>query len=364
LTRLVSYLVVLILALPFSAAAQNQQEIPEEHLSPNGNIAIGLLLPDHSHWKVVEAAKLAIKEANSKGGYKRHHFELLIRTAEGFWGAGSKESVNLVYEDHVRAIIGSLDGRNGHLAEQVATKSHLTYIETFATEPTLSQAFVPWFMRVVPNDDQQSAVILNQISKEGGGKIGILSVDTYDTRYAVRSLTKAAGRENAKAPLLFNLDTTNIQLQKILEQLSSHQLDHLIIPFHAPYLSELIPGIRELKPDLKIYGTLHLCMGIENRDSSWKAFEGVYMIGPNFNKKLHEKLPDSQSAYLYDAVKLVINAIQEVGTERETITEYLSESTYSKGSTGTIFFDELGNRQSVPSLLRIENGVPQLTNHP
>ena len=90
----------------------------------------------------------------------------MIRTAEGFWGAGSKESVGLVYEDNVRAIIGALDGRNGHLAEQVATKSHLTYIETYATEPTLSQAFVPWFMRVVPNDNQQSAIILDQIQRE------------------------------------------------------------------------------------------------------------------------------------------------------------------------------------------------------
>ena len=34
------------------------------------------------------------------------------------WGAGSKESVSLVYEDQVCAIIGTLDGRNGHLAEQ------------------------------------------------------------------------------------------------------------------------------------------------------------------------------------------------------------------------------------------------------
>jgi len=119
MTRLASSLLILMLVFPFRAPAQDQPDIPEEHLSPNGKIAIGLLLPDRSHWKVAEAATLAIEEANSKGGYKQHKFELVIRTAEGLWGAGSKESVSLVYEDHVRAIIGSLDGRNGHLAEQV-----------------------------------------------------------------------------------------------------------------------------------------------------------------------------------------------------------------------------------------------------
>ena len=363
MTRLASSLLILMLVFPFRAPAQDQPDIPEEHLSPNGKIAIGLLLPDRSHWKVAEAATLAIEEANSKGGYKQHKFELVIRTAEGLWGAGSKESVSLVYEDHVRAIIGSLDGRNGHLAEQVATKSHLSYIETFATEPTLSQAFVPWFMRVVPNDNQQSAVILNQILKEGGGKIGILSVGTYDTRYAVRSLTKVAGRETGMAPLLIHLDTTSVQPGKVLEQISSYKLQHLIIPFDAPCLAELILDLGAQNPALKIYGTLHLSMGIESRNSSWEPYEGVYMIGPHYNRKLYG-LTDSRSAYLHDAVKLVINAIQQVGTEREIITDYLSESTYTGGATGTISFDELGNRLSAPSLLHIKNGIPQLINQP
>lgn len=364
MTRLASYLLVLILALPFRVQAQDQEGILEEDLSPNGNIAIGLLLPDRSHYKVVKAAELAIEEANQKGGFKQYHFELVIRTAEGFWGAGSKESVSLVYEDHVRAIIGSLDGRNGHLAEQVATKSHLTYIETFATEPTLSQAFVPWFMRVVPNDDQQSAVILNQILKEGGDKIGILSVETYDTRYALKSLTKTIAQNTGTAPLVITLDTTNIQQQKVIEQIISSQLDHLIIPFDAPYLKELIQGLGEQESDLRIYGTLHLTMGVESRESTWKAYEGMYMIGPHLDKDSYPSLPDSRSSYMFDAVNLVINAIHQVGTNREAITEYLSNSSYSKGVTGNITFDVLGNRLSVPPLLRIKNRVPQLINHP
>ena len=364
MTRLLSYLIVLLLALSSSAGAQPQQELPEDHLSPQGNIAIGLLLPNNSHMEVAKAADLAIQEANADGGYKHHQFELLIRTAEGFWGAGSKESVSLVYEDRVRAIIGALDGRNGHLAEQVATKSHLSYIETCATEPTLSQAFVPWFMRVVPNDDQQADVILKQIMREGGGRTGILSIDSYDTRYALKSLTKAAARAGGPAPLIINLDTTDIQLQKIVEKISSYRLDHLIIPYDAPYLAELIQDLVAQNSGLKIYGTLHFSMGMESRDLSREAYEGVYMIGLEFNRTLQKNLPNSQSAYLYDAVKLVINAIQQVGTERVSITEYISASTYSSGATGTISFDALGNRQSVPSLLRIENGVPKRIHHP
>lgn len=349
MTRLVPYLVILVLALPFRAVSQEP-------------IAIGLLLPDLSHTKVISAAELAIDRANAAGGYMNREFKLVIRTAEGFWGAGSKESVSLVYEDQVRAIIGSLDGRNGHLAEQVATKSHLTYIETYATEPTLSQAFVPWFVRVVPNDNQQSLTILKQIAKEGGGKIGILSKETYDTRYAVKSLTKAAAGETGMPPLILDLDTTSNIQDDVLEKILGNNINHLVIPLDALYLKDLIKTLGKEKPELKIYGTLHFSIGLENRKDAWDSYEGIYMVSPHLDRDKYSALPNSQSAYMYDAVNLVINAIEQVGTEREAITDYISKSDYSKGVTGSISFDELGNRQGASTLIRIQNGVPQLIN--
>jgi branched-chain amino acid transport system substrate-binding protein len=351
LTRLVPYLVILVLALPFRAVSQEQ-------------IVIGLLLSDLSHTEIIEAAQLAIDQANDEPAYKDHEFKLVIRTAEGFWGAGSKESVSLVYEDQVHAIIGSLDGRNGHLAEQVATKSHLTYIETYATDPTLSQAFVPWFMRVVPNDNQQSLSILKQIEKEGGGKIGILSIETYDSRYAVKSLTKAVAGETGMAALVLDLSTTDNIQGDVVEKILDSNIDHLVLPFDAQYLRDLIKTLSVEKPDLKIYGTLHFSMGLENRKDSWDSYEGIYMVSPHLDRDKYSALPNSQSAYIYDAVNLVINAIQQVGCEREAITDYISKSDYSKGITGSISFDELGNRQGASTLIRIKHGVPQLIDHP
>jgi branched-chain amino acid transport system substrate-binding protein len=364
LNPLVPYLLLLALALPFRGMSQDQTTLPPDHLSPDGFISIGLLLPDQSYSEVAKAARLAIEEANKGGGYKQLKFELVIRTAEGFWGAGSKESVGLVYKDHVRAIIGHLDGRNGHLAEQVAAKSHLTYVETFATEPTLSQAFVPWFMRVVPNENQQSAAILDQILREGGGKIGLLSIDNYDTRYAVRSLTKAVARENGMAPIILEPDTAVIHQRKVIEQILSSNMNHLVIPFDADYLGDLIMTLRQLKPDLKIYGNLHFTMGVEKRSDNWEEYEGIYMIAPLFNREKHPDLPDMRSAYMYDAVRLVVNAIQKAGTERVSITEYISASDFPHGVTGSISFDELGNRQNSAGLIHIENGIPTVKTPP
>ena len=83
------------------------------------------------------------------------------------------------------------------------------------------------------------------------------------------------------------------------------------------------------------------------------------MVRPNVDRMKFSSLPDTRSAYLYDAVMLVINAIHKAGTERETITHYISDSIYSGGVTGSYSFDALGNRQSLPGLIHIEKGVPQ-----
>ena len=348
MTRQASYLLALAFLLPVLCFSQNKQDI-----------TIGLLLPDRSYSHITQAAELAIEEANKAGAYNKQEFRLLVRSAEGFWGAGSKESVSLAYEDNVRAIVGHLDGRNGHLAEQVATKSHLSYIETFATEPTLSQAFVPWFMRVVPNDNQQSQVILERIQMEGGGKICILSVGSYDTKYAVRSLTKAAARETGQAPKVIGLDSSAIDQTVIIDKIKLCNSAHLIIPFDAPYLSNLIRNLRQELPDLKIYGTLHFTMGVEKRKEAWKLYEGMFMIRPLIDTRNNTSLSDSRSAYVFDAITLVVNAVRQVGTSRENITEYISKSTYSEGATGSISFDELGNRIDAAMLFQIKNGIPQ-----
>jgi ABC-type branched-subunit amino acid transport system substrate-binding protein len=347
LTRLVSYLLALALLLPVPGFSQSEKQY----------INIGLLLPDNSHSDIIEAAELAIEEANRAGGYMNQEFRVLVRTTEGFWGAGSKESVSLVYEDNVRAIVGYLDGRNGHLAEQVATKSHLSYIETFATEPTLSQAFVPWFMRVVPNDNQQALAIIKQIQKEDSGKICILTREDYDTRYAVKSLTKTLARESGKTAVLISLEKTGADQEALLEKILLNETEHLIIPFEDASMNRIIGKLREQMPELKVYGTLHFSMGVEKRNEDWKLHEGLYIIKPLTRPGEDRILSESRSAYVYDAVSLVIRAVRQAGTDRGAITEYISKSTYPEGATGSISFDELGNREDAARLFHIKNGI-------
>ena len=363
MTRIGPYLVLLAFTMSLPGISKDPAGPRSDPPVRADEIVIGLLLPDHSHNDVIHAAEFAIRQANTSGTYGNLKFTLAVRYAEGFWGAGSKESVSLVYEDHVCAIIGALDGRNGHLAEQVATKSHLSYIETFATEPTLSQAFVPWFKRVVPNDNQQAEILLDQIERDGGGRICILTQESYDTRFAERSLTKAAARGNGRSPQILSLDTTGYDREALVRQISECDPDCLVIPFDASFMEDLLASLRTARPSMKIYGTLHFAMGAELR-GPWQDYEGVCMIYPRLPGDPPAALADSRSAYLSDAFRLVMHAAYRTGTQREAISDFISETPFSEGITGSISFDELGNRQDACSLIRIQNGKPRYLETP
>ena len=94
---------------------------------------------------------------------------------EGPWGTGSKEAVSLIFDDEVTAIMGSHDGRNAHLVEQVTTKTRIVFLSAWASDPTLSQAFVPWYFSCVPNDMQQADVLIKTIYKKSNTKLAVIS---------------------------------------------------------------------------------------------------------------------------------------------------------------------------------------------
>jgi len=363
LNRIHTYFLILFLTcLSQSGVSPLQaQEVNE------GPVTIGLLLPDHSHKAVIRAAELALKEANQSGGYQGREFRLVVRTAEGFWGAGSKESVSLVYEDRVRAIVGSLDGRNGHLAEQVATKSHLAYVETWATEPTLSQAFVPWFTRLVPNDTQQAEALASVIQKQGGGSTAMLySPDDYDCRYAVKSLQKALAKKDISAMEI--PAGPGSEATELARTIRDAGIQHLVLPYSSALTEQLAALLQSGNPAPHLYGTLHMLMDLEAQSLSLNNYEGAILVasphahilsGQLFMKAWYEEYgnkPTQRQVYVYDAFITVVEAIRKAGLLREDISQCLLESDFTGLASGPVSYDALGNRQNAVSLVKVENG--------
>jgi ABC-type branched-subunit amino acid transport system substrate-binding protein len=91
-------------------------------------VKIGLLIQDNNSLAARYGAELAIRKANETGGFRGKQFRLITRSMEGPWGTGSKQAVDLIDGENVCAILGSHDGRNAHLVEQVSAKERIVFL--------------------------------------------------------------------------------------------------------------------------------------------------------------------------------------------------------------------------------------------
>ena len=334
-------------------------------------VAIGLLIPQNEAIAAKHGAELAIRQANGKGGYSGQLFHLVVRSTEGPWGAGSKESVGLVFDDEVVAIMGSLDGRNAHLAEQVAAKARIVFLSAWATDMTLSQAFVPWYFRCLPNDDQQAALLVREIYKKRKiSNVAIIGTEDYDSRNAADSFVKTAASLNVEIPRQYLYGPSSEDINNSLQEIEQYDIEAIVLLGKPALASEIMTMMRHRNMDQLIFGTLSITDDQKASDPDWNILEGINTVssghwfsekGMAFQRDFQGAFgyqPGAAAAYAYDGANLIIEAIKKSGPGRDEIIEALTEIHYRTGVTGEIRFDADGNRHGMPDIMTVKNGKP------
>jgi len=333
-------------------------------------IKIGLLIQDQNFLAAKNAAELAIQKANDTGGYNGIPFELTELSMEGPWGTGSKQTVDLIFEKEVVAILGSNDGRNAHLVEQVSAKTRVIFVSAWSGDPTLSQAFVPWYFSCVPNDLQQADALIKEICfRENIIKIAAVSDNDYDSKLALNSLLKKLKISGKPDPKQFFYDNREQDFSILIDQISKADVNGIIL-FGQPSASvKIMEQLRLRKVRIPVFGTLSIYGYNKGEEPALKSYEAAVLIssghwftsnGQSFRQEFLNKYgyqAGPVAAYAFDGMNLIINAIKNAGTEREEIQKYLKGTRY-KGITGIIRFDEKGNRIGEAELMKIKNGIP------
>ncbi len=330
-------------------------------------IKIGLLISNSKSVAARNGAELAISKANEEEGPDGLHFQLIVKSMEGPWGTGSKEPVNLVFNDTVWALMGSNDGRNAHLIEQVIAKTHIIFLSAWASDPTLSQAFVPWYFNCVPNNIQQADVLIEEIyNKRNLNKIAVVSDNSYDSRLALQSFvdkTKKAGKEE---PIQFFLESS---AENLFLKIRKEDINCFVL-FGQPSASvRFIKQFRQNNMNQPVFGTLSLLGENNFEDVKLTSYNNVVFVTSGnwltsstlefqkeFKKK-YSKIPGAIAAYAFDGMNLIMEAIKHSGLDREKMQKTMSKTHY-KGVTGSIQFDKMGNREGAVELIQITDGIP------
>jgi len=340
------------------------------HQEPGKTVNIGLLVQNNKSTAARHGAEMAVRKANEEGGFNGIPFKLVDLSMEGPWGTGSKQAVNLIFDENVVAILGSCDGRNAHLVEQVSAKARVIFISAWSGDPTLAQAFVPWYFSCVPNDVQLADALTREICiKEKINKIAVVSDNDFESKLAFNSFLKKSKISGSPDPKQFLYDDTNQDFNVLTDHLIKADINGIIFFGNPASSLMIVKQIQQRKINIPVFGSLSVMGEREFEESEWKTFENAVLItsgqwfnsnGLNFSTEFQKTWgykPGPVAAYAYDGMNLIIMAIKNAGASREQIQKYLKKVKYY-GVTGTIQFDDRGNRIGEVELMRIKNGIP------
>jgi len=331
---------------------------------------IGLLVQDNNSLTSRYAAEMAIENANNSGGYNGIPFKLVDLSMEGPWGSGSKQAVSLIFDKKVVAILGSCDGRNAHLVEQVSAKTRVIFMSAWSGDPTLSRAFVPWFFNCVPNYIQQADALFEEVCiTRSIEKIVLVSDSSYDSKLALNCLATKIKSSGKPDPEIFFYKHTDSNFDQLDARLNKDDIGGIVLlGQQSAFLNTMNHlELRKIKPP--VFGSLSVMDEREFDDKTGKIFENSILLtsghwfnedGVRFRRDFKIKYgytPGPAAAYAFDGMNLLIKAIKASGTEREDIQKYLREVSY-KGITGTFRFDNSGNRIGEITLVEIKNSNP------
>ena len=335
-------------------------------------IKIGLLVSDSRSVAAVHGAELAILEANREGGLNGVPFELQTRVMEGPWGTGSKEAVSLIFDEKVWAILGSHDGRNAHIVEQAATKANVVFVSAWAADPTLSQAFVPWFFNCIPTDRQQAQSIFDDIFiHKKYEKVAVIYDESYDSDMALKNLTDIIKASGEKDLSRFLIDQHN-DPSLLIRDISRSDAECIVIFCKPSAAVELIRSFRQKKMELPVYGSLALLNENELTDQELSEYDNIVSVPScifsityldNFRReyqKAFNRTPGLVASFAFDGMKALTEAIKTAGSpDREKIQRSL-QNMHLEGITGIISFDDKGNRKGPFKMAPVKNRIPSI----
>jgi branched-chain amino acid transport system substrate-binding protein len=320
----------------------------------DGTIRIGFMVSENPDTdplsrEAIDAAHLAVNQVNDKGGINGLKVELIIRASDGDWGASSIKSVELIYDEDVHAIVGSLEGRDAHLVEMAIAKAHIIYLETRATDPTLSEANLPWFFRVLPSDRQQGEKLIREIfERRQINDITLVYTDDYDEQMSANMFLRLLRDAGLSTPAILTYDKRTPEFDEVIKSLNSTDAEGIVYIGKPVHLEAFMDKLVNSGVDLPVFTPLASLQAKNNLNS-------VTSVCPEY-VLLQKELPIKESfvnrygyepgiiaAYSYDGIRVLLEAIKNIGTETESLQKELSRISFPGGLTGQIEFDENGD---------------------
>ena len=321
----------------------------------------------------IKAIKLALKEINAAGGVNGRKIDLRTVDNQSSNPGALAALQKAVEQEKALSLMGFVKSTQ-ILATSDAIKSY--GIPTFVggTNVTLTQQGNPWLFRVRPDDSIAALAMVKYIKEDLKlTKVGVLNdTDAFGMGGGdlVEKYAKEAGISLVKRE---KFTTKDKDYTAQLLSLKSAGAQIMIVYAPNPEDAAVIQRqYRQLGSPFKYLGS----PSSQHRDAlnlAREAAEGIFAIADfvpgqteanrkyaeDYKKEYNEEY-DGLSAWTYDGLKILVNAIKKAGEDRAKIREAILATQGYKGVLGTFSFTPNGDGLHEVSVVQIEKGTPKL----
>jgi len=357
------FTIALLAGCGASSTDQNEIKIGTVFELTGGTSALGQA--------TLDGIKLAVKEANEKGGVLGKKIVLINEDNKSEAAEGTNAARKLVEQDKVTAILGSVASSSVLAAAPIAQAAGIPWVAATATNPKVTEIGDSVF-RVCFIDPFQGEVAAKFATDKLKAKKAAILIDmTSDyskglTEAFKEGFAKAGGKIVAEEAYSQKDTDFNAQLTKI----RASQPDIIFVPGYYAEVGLIAKQAKQL-------GMKQPLLGGDGWDSpklyeiAGDAINGSYLTNHytsqdsspnvrNFVKKFqaeYGRVPDAFSALGYESAAVLIDAIKRAGnTDGQAIKNALATTKDFPTVTGKLTINEKRNAVKAAVILQIQNG--------
>lgn len=318
----------------------------------------------------IKAIKLALKQINDAGGVNGKKINLIMEDNQSSNPGALAALQKQVEQNKVLALVGSVKSTQIQ-AMSDAVKSYGVPMMIGGTNATLTKTGNPWLFRVRPDDSIAAAAMVKYIKEDLKlTKVGILhDTDAFGTGGA--DLVEQGCKESGLTVVRREKYTTKDKdFTAQLLALKNAGAQVMVVYGTNPEDVAVIQRMyRQLGSPYKYVGSpssgMKDCLNLSKENAEGLIAIADYVpgasdvskkYGEDYKKEYNENF-DPTSAWTYDGLNILANAIKQGGEDRAKIRDAILATKGYKGVLGTFSFTPNGDGLSEVSVVEIQKNA-------
>ena len=319
----------------------------------------------------LNGARLAADEINAAGGVLGRKIRLVAEDDQGRAEEAASVVTKLITSDNVIAIVGENSSNQSLAAAPIAQANGVPMVSPSSTNPAVTEKG-EFIFRVCFTDPYQGKALATFVADNLKVKSAAMLVDRKND-YSVgladvfrKEFTAKGGKITGEQ----SYSGGDSEFRPQLTRLRQAKPDVVFVPGFYTDAGQIAIQARELGINVPLIGgdgwdsPTVIEIGGKSVENSY--FSDHYFVGDtrpvvqrfvDEMKKRHGKNPEATAALGYDALKIIVAAIQRAGSlDRKAIRDQIAATKNYEGVSGTITMGEDRNPIKPVAMIKIENG--------